>query len=57
MDKKWIKQKTSWTAIAGMVTAVGAYVAGEIELSTLIEALFAGMSFIFLRQGVKKGEK
>ena len=57
MDTSFLSQKTTWTAIAGMMTAAGAYVAGEIELATLIEGIFAGMSFIFLRQGVRKMEK
>ena len=57
MDTSFLNQKTTWTAIAGMVTAIGAYMAGEIELATLIEGIFAGLSFIFLRQGVRKAEK
>ena len=56
-NKSWVTQKTTWTAIAGMMTAAGAYAAGEIEFATLIEGIFAGMSFIFLRQGIKKAEK
>jgi hypothetical protein len=50
----WWKQKTLWTALAGMLTACGAYFAQEISLAELITALFAGFSIIFLRQGVAK---
>lgn len=57
MDTSFLRQKTTWTAIAGMMTAAGAYVAGEIQFATLIEGIFAGLSFIFLRQGVRKVEK
>lgn len=50
----WYKQKTTWTAISGVVVAIGAYVAGEIQLATLMEAGFGAVSLIFLRQGVAK---
>ena len=50
----WYKQKTTWTAVSGVVVAVGAYVAGEIQLATLMEAAFAAASLVFQRLGVAK---
>jgi len=50
------KQKTTWTAIAGIVTAAGAYFANEIDLKALIEAAFAGAMVIFMRQGIEKSK-
>jgi len=50
----WYKQKTTWTAITGLCTALGAYATGDLSLSALIAAGFAAVSTIFLRQGVNK---
>lgn len=57
MMKKWYKQKTTWTAIAGIVTAVGAYFSGDVELGNTVQLVFAGLVAIFLRQGVEGGRK
>jgi hypothetical protein len=50
------KQKTTWTAVAGIITAAGAYFANEIQLQTLIESAFAAAMVIFMRQGVEKSK-
>jgi len=55
--KKWYKQKTTWTALAGMFATTGAYFAGEVELSNAIQLVFAGLVTIFLRQGIEGGKK
>lgn len=53
---KWYRQKTTWTGIGAIITAVSAYLTGSIELSAAIQAAFAGLMVIFLRQGVAKIE-
>ena len=53
MKQIW-KQKTTWTAIAGVCTAAGAYFEGAIGLTGLISAVFGGLAIIFMRQGVQK---
>ena len=52
----WYKQKTVITAVLAMFTAGGAYLAQEIDLKTLIEAVFAGFMVIFMRFGVGKSK-
>jgi len=50
----WYNQKTSRLAIAAMLTAIGAYLTGDIGFTALIGSLFAGLGGIFFRQGVEK---
>ncbi len=52
--RKWYQQKTTWTALAGVMTALGGYVTDEISFVTLIGSCFAAMAVIFGRQGVEK---
>ena len=52
----WYKQKTTWTAVAGIITAVGGYLVGEIVLQTMIEAVFACFMVVFMRLGVEKSK-
>jgi len=57
MDKvPFYKQKTTWTAIAGAIAAVGAYYTGEIDSTTLIQSVFVSAMAIFMRQGVEKSK-
>jgi len=51
---KWYRQKTSWTAIAGICTALGAYFEGSIGIPGLLSAAFGGLAVIFMRQGIQK---
>ena len=53
MKQIW-KQKTTWTAIAGVCTAAGAYFEGSLGLTGLISVVFGGLAVIFMRQGVAK---
>ena len=50
----WYKQKTTWTAVAALVTAVGGYISGDIGLAALIAAAFGAIGAIFMRQGISK---
>lgn len=50
----WLKQKTTWTGIAGIVAALGGFFTGEISGATTVGAVIAALSIIFLRQGVGK---
>jgi len=50
----WYKQKTTWTALAGVATALGAYVEGSLGFTGLISAVFGGMAVVCMRQGIEK---
>ena len=45
-------KKTYFTAGAAVLTALGAYFAGEVDLTITIQAVFAALMVVFLRQGV-----
>jgi len=45
-------KKTYFTAGAAVLTALGAYFAGEVDLAITIQAVFAALMVVFLRQGV-----
>ena len=53
MNQIW-KSKTFWTGIAGICTAVGAYVEGSIGVSGLVAGILGSLSVIFMRMGVSK---
>ena len=50
-------KKTYFTAGAAVLTALGAYFAGEVDLSLTIQACFAALMVVFLRQGVTSEAK
>ena len=50
-------KKTYFTAGAAVITALGAYFAGEVDLATTISAVFATRMAVFLRQGVTSEAK
>ena len=45
-------KKTYFTAGAAVLTALGAFFAGEVDLQTTISAVFAAAMAIFLRKGI-----
>ena len=50
-------KKTYFTAGAAVLTALGAYFTGEVDLTVTIQAVFAALMCIFLRQGVTSEAK
>ena len=52
MKDKLSGKKTYFTAAAAVLTAFGAYFAGEVDLTVTIQAVFAALMVIFLRKGV-----
>ena len=50
--KKLSGKKTYFTAAAAVITALGAYFAGGVDLTVTIQAVFAALMVIFLRKGV-----
>ena len=48
--------KTVLTAVAAILSAVGAYLSGELELSAALNIGVTSILAIFLRHGVKKAE-
>ena len=51
--RKWLtNNRTIKLAIAGMLTALGGFLAEEIGGKELIAALISGFSLIFLRKGM-----
>ena len=51
-DDKLQGKKTYFTAGAAVLTALGAWFAGEVELATMIQTVFAALMVVFLRSGV-----
>ena len=52
MKKTFLGKKTYFTAAAAVLTAFGAFFAGEVDLTVTIQAIFAAMMIVFLRKGV-----
>ncbi len=50
-------KKTFFTAGAAVLTALGAYFAGEVDLTTTIQSCFAALMVVFLRKGVTSEAK
>ena len=51
------KTKTVWASITGIVTAVGAYSTGDIDLAATMQIVVTSVLALFLRHGVSKSEK
>ena len=52
---EWLKgKKTYFVAVAAVATALGGFVAGEVSLTQLVEAIFAAVAVMTLRAGVTK---
>jgi len=51
--KKWYKQKTTWTGIAAVIGAAGAFLTGGVDLSQAVQLAITGLIGIFLRQGIE----
>lgn len=52
-----IKTKTFWASLSGIVTAVGAYFTGDIDLAAALQIVVTSVLALFLRHGVAKSEK
>jgi len=50
-------KKTYFTAGAAILTALGAYFAGEANLGVMIQAVFTALMVVFLRHGVTSEAK
>ena len=50
----WHKQKTTWTAIAGIAASLGGYFTGEISVMFCIGSCLGALAIIFGRQGIEK---
>jgi hypothetical protein len=51
-----LKQKTTWTGITAIITALGGYFTQTMDASTAIQLGLGGLTAIFLRQGISKGK-
>ena len=45
-------KKTYFTAVAAVITALGGYFAGEVDITVTIQSVFAALMVVFLRKGV-----
>jgi len=54
MKKKWYKQKTTITAIGGILGAVGGYMTGALPAYEAINIVFTALVGAFLRQGINQ---
>ena len=50
-------KKTYFTAGAAILTALGAYFAGDANLGVMLQAVFAALMVVFLRHGVTSEAK
>jgi len=46
-------KKTYITVVVGIVTAVGAYLSGDVELGQTLQTVFTLLTGAFLRSGIK----
>lgn len=51
-----LRTKTFWTGLAGLITAVGAYMGGDVDLWQAAQMGLTGLVAIFLRHGMARGE-
>lgn len=51
---KWYQQKTTWTGIGGIVTAVSGFFMGTLDAASALQLGIISLIGIFLRQGVEK---
>ena len=49
-----LKSKTVWTGLVGILTAIGGYFTGELELGAMMQLILTSGLAIFLRAGVQK---
>ncbi len=50
-------KKTYFTAAAAVITTLGAYFAGELDVQAAITAVFATLMAVFLRTGISSEVK
>ena len=50
----WWKQKTTWTAVAGIAASIGGYLTGELSIMVCIGSVLGALAIIFGRQGIEK---
>lgn len=53
MKKSWIKSKTFWASLLGMLGSIGAYLLGTIELSQLLVQAGAFLGMFGIRDAIK----
>ena len=51
----YLKSKTVWTGIAGIVAAVGGYATGDLSAGAALNAGLTGAVAVFLRLALEKG--
>jgi hypothetical protein len=51
---KWYKQKTTWTAILGIVGSIGGMATMTIDPVTGVQSIIGCAMAIFMRQGIEK---
>ena len=53
---KWYQQKTTWTAIAGVIGAIGGVLTGALAIPAALQTIVGCVGLVFLRQGVEKSK-
>ncbi len=54
MLKRLMKSKTAWTAVGGILVAIGSALAGELPWKEAMQLAFVGLMGLFLRDGMAK---
>jgi hypothetical protein len=57
MNPSLWKSKTFWTGVAAIVGSIGAWVTGEIGVTTALPTIVTAFIGIFLRDAIANGEK
>jgi hypothetical protein len=52
--KGLLKTKTFWASLAGIFTAIGGYVSGEVSLSTMLVVAVGFLVAMFVRDAIAK---
>jgi hypothetical protein len=51
---KWYQQKTTWTAIVGILGSIGGMATGTVDPITGTQSVIACLMAVFMRQGIEK---
>ena len=54
MWKRLKNSKTAWTAVGGILVAIGSAIAGELPWKEAMEVVFVGLIGLFLKDGQAK---
>ncbi len=54
--KEWYNQKTTWTAIVGIIGAAAGFFTGVMPAPIAIQTVIGSLLAIFMRQGIESAK-